>query len=53
MCIILQEILHLAARILKLALGETPIENLAQKRNAGMLDAVLDMPDLLVAGRRR
>lgn len=48
-----QEILHYAAKIVRLVLGEdTPFVPGQEKRNSGMLDAVINMPDLFKAGRK-
>ncbi|ELU12143.1 hypothetical protein CAPTEDRAFT_204689 [Capitella teleta] len=46
-----QEIMHYAASILKIAFGQGYLPT-QEKRNSGMLDAVINMPDLFKAGRK-
>ena len=51
---LIQAILHYAAKIVRLALHGSDTEMLPAdvKRNSGMLDAVMNMPDLMRNGRK-
>jgi len=49
-----EDILHYAAKIVRIALGDEAAAmpgSSANKRNSGMLDAVINMPDLFRAGK--
>ncbi len=55
LCIPPQAIVHYAARIVRLVMGEGQQQAFLpeqDKRNSGMLDAVINMPDLFKAGRK-
>ena len=51
-----QDIMHYAAKIIRIALGGPEGNHgfgTAEKRNSGLLNTVLDMPDLERYGRRK
>lgn len=47
-----QDILHYAAKIVRIVVGDEAGLTTEDKRNSGMLDAVIQMPDLFKAGRK-
>nr|KAG5690413.1 hypothetical protein BaRGS_026460 [Batillaria attramentaria] len=47
-----QDIITLAARIIKLAMTGHPLDSSSSKRNGGTLDTLYNLPDLSAIGRR-
>lgn len=48
----MQDIITLAARIIKLAMNGRSLDTSAAKRNGGTLDTLYNLPDLSAIGRR-